>query len=358
MDLGLLWRRWLGVGRFGLRSYVGVCGVGLVEGSAAAVVGRAGGGFVAYVCADVDRSFWERHGLAWGEPAQFWGGRWPAGVDYGGRCSLFSASPVYLLDRVVMRLEGPYGGFFKPLCAAPLAGSRWWVYVAGCSDVFELVGLNYPRDVCDAVFILAEGGISTYCKECGFDPNIHSSCKFSLAKAAVYHSPVGPPVAAPGRGALLGAELPVVRRRDGYLRVGSWLAWHRVLGTLDGGRWVLIGDDGLYEAVFTATVERPLEVFGEVGYVRVAGPYRGDVDDVQSPCGAPRLVACVEDTREALAAAGHRCEAEGGVPHVVLGDAVEVELGRELIDWPLSDSCGAVLKRGLYGVLTPLDVGV
>jgi hypothetical protein len=41
-----------------------------------------------------------------------------------------------------------------------------------------------------------------------------------------------------GSGSLVGAELPVVRRPSGYLRVGSWLAWHRVLGLLDDGRWV------------------------------------------------------------------------------------------------------------------------
>jgi hypothetical protein len=150
----------------------------------------------------------------------------------------------------------------------------------------------------------------------------------------------------PGSGSLVGAELPVVRRPRGYLRVGGWLAWHRVLGLLDGGRWVLLGDDGLYEAVFTPTVKEPLEVFGEVGYVSVLRPYEGDVDDVASPCGAPRLVACVEDTKEALVAAGHKCEAEGGIPHVFLGDVYTVSLGREVIDWPLTDPCTAGLHPG------------
>jgi len=149
-----------------------------------------------------------------------------------------------------------------------------------------------------------------------------------------------------GSGSLVGAELPVVRRSRGYLRVGGWLAWHRVLGLLDGGRWVLLGDDGLYEAVFTPTVKEPLEVFGEVGYVKVLKPYDGDVDDVASPCGAPRLVACVEDTKEALVAAGHRCEAEGGIPHVFLGTPYTFGLGREAIDWPLADPCAAGLHPG------------
>ncbi|MEM4964269.1 MAG: hypothetical protein QXT13_08995, partial [Pyrobaculum sp.] len=136
-----------------------------------------------------------------------------------------------------------------------------------------------------------------------------------------------------------GAELPVVRHRDRYLRVGPWLAWHRVLGILDDGKWVIIGDDGLYEAVFKPTAKNPLGEFGEVGYVKILGPYAGDVDDVQSPCGAPRLVACTEDTREALISAGHSCNEGGGIPHVLLGSGDAIKLGREVIDWPLRDPC-------------------
>jgi len=74
----------------------------------------------------------------------------------------------------------------------------------------------------------------------------------------------------------------VVRRRFGYLRVGSWLAWHRVLEMPGGSRWIVVGG-GLYEAVFTPTVKNPLEDFGEVGYVKVLKPYEGDPDLVQSP---------------------------------------------------------------------------
>jgi hypothetical protein len=91
----------------------------------------------------------------------------------------------------------------------------------------------------------------------------------------------------PGSGSLVGVEFPVVRRQFGYLRVGGWLAWHRVLGLLDGGRWVLVGDGGLYEAAFTPTVKGPLEVFGEVGYVKVLRPYDGD--ETTSPRPAARL---------------------------------------------------------------------
>jgi len=102
-------------------------------------------------------------------------------------------------------------------------------------------------------------------------------------------------------GSLVCVEFPVVRRQFGYLRVGGWLAWHGVLGLLDGGRWVLVGDGGLVEAAFTPTVKGPLEVFGEV--VKVLRPYDGDVDDVASPCGAPRLLACGEEGAEV----GRRC---------------------------------------------------
>ncbi|MCU7788788.1 hypothetical protein ODS41_12775 [Pyrobaculum sp. 3827-6] len=173
-------------------------------------------------------------------------------------------------------------------------------------------------------------------------------------------------------GSLTGAELPVVRRRDGYLRVGSWLAWHRVLGTLDDGRWVLIGDDGLYEAVFTATVERPLETFGEVGYVRVVGPYVGDVDLVQSPCGAPRLVACGEEgvkvARALLEYVRGVLAGWGVVPDLfvpsswscsrpfVIPELAELDIPNWVVlDWPLADPCPPVLlamSQDPLGLLT------
>ncbi|MGC9051426.1 hypothetical protein [Pyrobaculum sp.] len=245
-----------------------------------------------------------------------------------------------------------YEGAFQRICIPPLAGIRWWVHNQSDDAIWTIVmKLNYPEGEAMTV-VLKEHGVATLFKyKDNFYTTTYSLCKFVFGGRWLFWSPVGQPVSAPGAGSLTGAELPVVRRKDGYLRVGSWLAWHRVLGTLDDGRWVLVGDDGLYEAVFTATVERPLETFGEVGYVRVAGPYRGDVDDVQSPCGAPRLVACVEDTRDALAAAGHRCEAEGGVPHVLLGEGRVFSLGREALDWPLADTCAPLLKLGDYSLL-------
>ncbi|MGC9051425.1 hypothetical protein [Pyrobaculum sp.] len=175
-----------------------------------------------------------------------------------------------------------------------------------------------------------------------------------------------------GAGSLTGAELPVVRRKDGYLRVGSWLAWHRVLGTLDDGRWVLIGDDGLYEAVFTPTVKDPLEVFGEVGYVRVVGPYVGDVDLVQSPCGAPRLVACSEEGVKVARAllgyvrgvlAGWGVVSDLFVPSswscsrpFVIPELAELDIPNWVVlDWPLADPCPPVLlamSQDPLGLLT------
>jgi len=176
-----------------------------------------------------------------------------------------------------------------------------------------------------------------------------------------------------GSGVLTGVELPVVRRRFGYLKVGGWLAWHRVLGVLDDGRWVVVGDDGLYEAVFTPTVKNPLEEFGEVGYVRVVKPYEGDPDLVQSPCGAPRLVACGEEgvevgravlrrVRRVLDGAEVRGELFVGefrcVESFIFPELVEVGVpARVLHDWPLADPCPHVLKAAdgePFGLFTPV----
>jgi hypothetical protein len=256
-------------------------------------------------------------------------------------------------------VERPYEGPFRHICIPPLGSSRWWVY-----KVYVTWELHDVFNEEHVIYILDRGRVYVYRGVDRFDmPHWPMSyCKavlgvrFGLVRREdveccedvprLWPSPVGSPMSIPGSGSLVGAELPVVRRQFGYLRVGGWLAWHRVLGLLDDGRWVLLGDDGLYEAVFTPTVKEPLEVFGEVGYVKVLKPYEGDVDDVASPCGAPRLVACVEDTKEALVAAGHRCEAEDGIPHVFLGTPYTFGLGREAIDWPLTDPCTAGLHPG------------
>ncbi len=244
-------------------------------------------------------------------------------------------------------------GCFKPLCTPPVQWgggfSRWWgfgyvilrsefgdVYVTAgrvVTENFELVEVRLPWlfDTVDRC-----GGFGR------------------------------------GSGVLTGVELPVVRRRFGYLRVGGWLAWHRVLGLLDDGRWVLVGDDGLYEAVFTPTVKNPLEDFGEVGYVKVVGPFGGDPNLVQSPCGAPRLVACGEEGlevgRAVLRFVRRRLDEAGVAWERFVGDfrcsesfifpeLVEAGIPAEVIhNWPLTDPCPHVLKAAdgePYGLFTP-----
>ncbi len=321
------------------------------------LVGRAGSRFVVYVYIDDPDLLGEDHPLRGlkKERRALWG--------------LALAKPVIRKhSSLVFAVERPYEGPFRHICIPPLGRSRWWVYKTRYPLDFILIELFLQKRVWiykdHGTYILEEGFVREYS---GKDDVVTTHWPMSYCKAVLgvrfglvrredvkccedvprlWPSPLGSPMSIPGSGSLVGAELPVVRRPRGYLKVGSWLAWHRVLGLLDGGRWVLLGDDGLYEAVFTPTVEEPLEVFGEVGYVKVLKPYEGDVDDVASPCGAPRLVACVEDTKEALVAAGHRCEAEGGIPHVFLGDVYTLSLGREVIDWPLTDPCTAGLHPG------------
>ncbi|RFA94877.1 hypothetical protein CGL51_09035 [Pyrobaculum aerophilum] len=165
-----------------------------------------------------------------------------------------------------------------------------------------------------------------------------------------------------GAGLLINAEFPVIRSEGKYLRVGPWLAWHRVLGLLDNGRWVVIGDDGLYEAVFRPTAKNPLEEFGEVGYVKVLSPFLGDLDEVQSPCGAPRLVACSEEGLRAAEALLKYIEGllkSSGVYDVikflprawtcekpfVIPELVEINVPNEVVaDWPLGNPCPHVLR--------------
>ncbi|MEM0464993.1 MAG: hypothetical protein QW680_09165 [Pyrobaculum sp.] len=174
-------------------------------------------------------------------------------------------------------------------------------------------------------------------------------------------------------GHLIDRELPVVRHKDRYLRVGYSIAWHRVLGLLDDGRWVLIGD-GLYEAEFVPTAKNPLEDFGEVGYVKVLGPYAGSLDDVQSPCGAPRLVACTEEGRAVVGALLDYVRgvlARRGVASVdlfvppfwicrrpfVIPELVELDIPNEVVaGWPLTNPCPSVLRFAAgdpLGLITP-----
>ncbi|MEM1568307.1 MAG: hypothetical protein QXI84_07505 [Thermofilaceae archaeon] len=244
---GFFWRKWLeGSSRW---IYVGMCPVEMLEGSESAVVGRAGDKFVLYISA----------------PSRRWDGEGDLFKGAGPRVQgLFSAKPVLIKGSLGMLVEGPHSGAFKPLCIPPLGGSRWWVFSTMDWSFFEEHGLNYPPGD-HALYVLTESGISQYCSPCHeFNSSAHSLCKFAFGGKWLYHSPVGPPVSAPGAGALNDAELSVIRFRDRYLRVGEWIAWHRVLGILDDGKWVIIGDDGLYEAVFRPTAKNLAEDFGEV----------------------------------------------------------------------------------------------
>jgi hypothetical protein len=87
-------------------------------------------------------------------------------------------------------------------------------------------------------------------------------------------------------------------------------------------------------------------------------PYDGDVDDVASPCGAPRLEACGEEGvgRAVLRYVRGRLEEIGVRPEFFMGEfkcresfifpeLVEVGIPAGVIrDWPLADPCPHVLR--------------
>jgi hypothetical protein len=86
---------------------------------------------------------------------------------------------------------------------------------------------------------------------------------------------------APGGGAHLGERFVVYRRGGEYLLMetpwGVDFVLNFVLGVV-GGRWVVMGRDGLYEGVFHRKED------GErIGYVEVVGPYQDDVRKVEGP---------------------------------------------------------------------------
>ncbi|MGC9131587.1 MAG: hypothetical protein ACP5H5_08395 [Pyrobaculum sp.] len=101
----------------------------------------------------------------------------------------------------------------------------------------------------------------------------------------------------PGSGGLVGEEFRIVEPDADYLRLvgrggDEFLAWDLVLGTLDTGEWVLMGEDGLYLAV------------REGDKVVVEKEYRGSVFDVRGPPYAPYYpVVPVRWVRERLARA-------------------------------------------------------
>ena len=350
-----MFRGWFAVwNTYSINDYKGPCSGGEPPyHGTIALLGRAEGGFVLAVHASSNR-YWFRRISHLVDVVKEGGKDEISYVEFKG---LVWAEPMVYLERgeAVVRLVPVrrHVGGFKPRCVPPLGGSRWWAHGHFYEDMQERTGLSYPVGE-GQLYVLTERGLEVQCGDCMYELQkiALSPCKYAFSGRWLFLSPVGPPVRAPGAGSLTGAELPVVRHRDRYLRVGQWIAWHRVLGLLDDGRWVLIGDDGLYEAVFRPTVSDPLGVFGEVGFVKVLGPYNGDVDDVSSPCGAPKLVACNEDTRHLLEPLGHKCEAEEGIPHVVLLSNTPVALGREVVDWPLTDTCGPLLRLGDVDLFT------
>ena len=358
-------------GSYAILLYLGPSVVYYMETSFAKLIGRVGNRFVVYANVETDL-------LGDDHPLKRRGGE----RDFDGAVL---AKPMVIVEgkRFTLEfiLEQPYDGFFKPLCIPPLGGSRWWVY--NMHAIMEFYDKEHK------IYVLEDTRIRVYDGEDGVvTPQWPMSyCKAALGvrfglirreevpccreNPRLWPSPVGKPMSIPGLGSLEG-EFSVVRRRFGYLKVGGWLAWHRVLGVLDDGRWVVVGDDGLYEAVFTPTVKNPLEEFGEVGYVRVVKPYEGDPDLVQSPCGAPRLVACGEEgvevgravlrrVRRVLDGAEVRGELFVGefrcVESFIFPELVEVGVpARVLHDWPLADPCPHVLKAAdgePFGLFTP-----
>jgi len=80
----------------------------------------------------------------------------------------------------------------------------------------------------------------------------------------------------PGQGRLLGEEFRIREVEGDYLRLvgrggDERVAWDFVLGVLETGEWVVMGDDGLYIAEHRG------------GRVVVTAPYRGSLIDVRGP---------------------------------------------------------------------------
>ena len=155
---------------------------------------------------------------------------------------------------LVFAVERPYEGPFRHICIPPLGRSRWWVYkVYVTRELLEVFNEEHVIYILDGGRVYVYRGVDrfdmphwpmSYCKAVlgvRFGLVHREDVKCCEDVPRLWPSPVGSPMSIPGSGSLVGAELPVVRRPRGYLKVGSWLAWHRVLGLLDGGRWILLG---------------------------------------------------------------------------------------------------------------------
>lgn len=100
--------------------------------------------------------------------------------------------------------------------------------------------------------------------------------------------------------------------------------------------------------------------------MKVLSPFLGDLDEVQSPCGAPRLVACSEEGLRAAEALLKYIEGllkSSGVYDVikflprawtcekpfVIPELVEINVPNEVVaDWPLGNPLSARAEGGRW----------
>ncbi|MEM1568680.1 MAG: hypothetical protein QXI84_09380 [Thermofilaceae archaeon] len=130
----------------------------------------------------------------------------------------------------------------------------------------------------------------------------------------------------PGSGKLTGEEFRIVERDNDYLRLvgrggDEYIAWDFVLGTLDTGEWVLMGEDGLYIAK------------REGDKVVAKWPYRGSVLDVRGPPYMPYYpVIPVKWVREQLEKVGEVARRVGARRWDYYTPPVDPEL---VLKWPV-----------------------
>jgi len=140
----------------------------------------------------------------------------------------------------------------------------------------------------------------------------------------------------PGRGGHLGERFAVYAVEGEYLQMESpWgldFAINVVLGTV-GGRWVVMGKDGLYLARF----ERAEGPGGRVGYAVVEEPYQGDVREVEGPSDLPPFVLCTKRVAEVASGCRFPGYFHEGEILILWEDATEelLERGRAVLKWPL-----------------------
>ncbi len=91
---------------------------------------------------------------------------------------------------------------------------------------------------------------------------------------------IAEPAYAPGGGFHLGEEFGVVAGDFVLLKSsrGVDYALNLILGVWRD-KWIFLGDDGLYEGVFIPTGGEK----GEVGYLKITAPFRGDIRQIEGP---------------------------------------------------------------------------